>query len=158
MDFEYHETHQMIRKSVREFAEKELGPESAQYDESQETPVHWMKKMAEMGLTGMAIPTELGGAGLDYISYAIAIEEISRIDASAGVMLGVNNGLACEPLYKWGTEEQRRKYLTKVASGEWVGAYALTEPGAGSDAAALTSTAELKGGESVTITFNAIIK
>jgi len=147
MEFEYNETHQMIKKSVREFAEKELAPESAHYDEVQETPVHWMKKMAEMGLTGMAIPTELGGAGLDYISYSIAIEEISRIDASAGVMLGVNNGLACEPLYKWGTEKQKKDYLTKVASGEWVGAYALTEPGAGSDAAALTSTAELKGGE-----------
>lgn len=147
MDFEYTETQLMIRKSVREFAEKEIAPESAHYDETQETPVHWMKKAAEMGLTGVAIPTEFGGSGLDYISYSIAIEEISRVDASAGVMLGVNNGLACEPLYKWGTEEQKRKWLTLVASGQWIGAYALTEPGAGSDAAALTSIAELKGGE-----------
>jgi len=147
MDFEYTETQQMIRKSVREFAEKELGPESAHYDEVQEVPKHWPKKMADMGLMGMAVPTELGGAGLDYISYSIAIEEISRVDASAGVMAAVNNGLACDPLYRWGTEEQKRKWLTKVASGEWVGCYALTEPGAGSDAGALSTTAELKGGE-----------
>ncbi len=147
MDFEYNETQQMIRKSVREFAEKELGPESAHYDEVQEVPVHWMKKMADMGLTGIAIPSEYGGSGLDYISYAIAIEEISRVDASAGVMAAVNNGLACEPLFKWGTEEQKKEYLTKVAKGEWFGCYALTEPGAGSDAAAISTNAELKGGE-----------
>lgn len=147
MDFRPEEIHEITRKQVREFAEREIAPESMAYDESQEYPEHWTRKMAGLGLLGVAVPEKWGGAGLDNVSYAIAIEELSRVDASAGVIAAVNNGLVCDPILRFGSDEQKSRYLPKLAKGEWLGAYALTEPDSGSDAAALRSTAKLEGGE-----------
>ncbi len=147
MDFELTETQTMTRKSVREFVERDILPESLKYDESQEFPTHWARKMGELGLLGIFVPEKYGGSGLDSVSYAITIEELARGDASASVIAAVCNGLACEPILRWGTEEQKQQYLMPLARGEWVGAYALTEPGSGSDAAAMRATAKLDGDE-----------
>jgi butyryl-CoA dehydrogenase len=147
MDFEPTESQAMTRKMVRDFVEREVIPESMKYDESQEFPEHWARKMGELGLLGIFVPERYGGSALDSVSYAIAIEELARGDASASVIAAVCNGLACEPILKWGTEEQKQKYLVPLARGEWIGAYGLTEPGSGSDAAAMRTTAELDGDE-----------
>src|SRR2546425_58177 len=147
MDFALTETQEITRKTVRDFAEQEIIPQSAAFDESQEFPHAWAKKMGELGLLGVFVPEKYGGAGLDTICYAITIEELSRGDASAGVIAAVCNGLVCEPLLHYGTEEQKRKFLEPVARGEWLGAYALTEPGSGSDAAAMRTTATLERDE-----------
>ncbi|MGQ0797457.1 MAG: acyl-CoA dehydrogenase family protein [Methanobacteriota archaeon] len=147
MDLSLTETQELTRKTVREFVEREIVPESAKYDESQEFPHAWAKRMGELGLLGVFVPEAYGGGGLDNVSYAIAIEELSRGDASAGVIAAVCNGLVCEPLLAYGTEDQKRRYLVPVARGAWLGAYALTEPGSGSDAAAMRTTAALEGDE-----------
>ncbi len=147
MDFELTETQAMTRKMVRDFVEREIIPESMKYDESQEFPAHWATKMGELGLLGVFVPEKYGGSGLDTVCYAITIEELARGDASASVIAAVCNGLSCEPILRWGTEEQKRKWLVPLAKGEWVGAYALTEPGSGSDAAAMRATARLEGDE-----------
>src|SRR5439155_19821489 len=147
MAFPLSETQEITRKPVRDFTEQEIIPRSHEFDESQEFPNDWAKKMGELGLLGVFVPEKYGGAGLDTVSYAITIEELSRGDASAGVIAAVCNGLVCEPLLRYGTEEQKRRYLVPVARGDWIGAYALTEPGSGSDAAAMRTTAELKGNE-----------
>ena len=147
MDFEPTETQAMTRKMVREFVERDVIPESMTYDENQEFPEHWATKMGELGLLGIFVPEKYGGSGLDTVCYAIAIEELARGDASASVIAAVCNGLACEPILRWGTEAQKRDYLTPLASGRWIGAYALTEPGSGSDAAAMRATARIEGDE-----------
>jgi len=147
MDFAPTATQELTRKTVREFVEREVIPDSMRYDETQEFPHGWAKRMGELGLLGIFVPEEYQGGGLDSVSYAIAIEELSRGDASAGVIAAVCNGLVCEPLLRWGTEDQKRTYLGPVARGEWLGAYALTEPGSGSDAAAMRTTAALEGDE-----------
>ena len=147
MDFALSETHEITRKMVREFAEREIAPESMQYDESQEVPHHWPKKMAALGLLGVFVPEKWGGSGLDAVSYAIVIEELSRVDASAGVIAGVNNGLVCDPLLKYGSDAQKEEWLPPLAKGEKLGAYALTEAGSGTDAAAMRATARLEGDE-----------
>ena len=147
MDFSLSETQLATRKSVREFAERDIIPESAAFDESQEFPSAWAKKMGELGLLGVSVPEKYGGAGLDTVCYAITIEELARADASASVIAAVCNGLVCDPLLRFGNEDQRRKWLVPVARGEWLGAYALTEPGSGSDAAAMTTTATRHGDE-----------
>jgi len=147
MDFEPTETQAMTRKMVRDFVEQEIIPESMKYDESQEFPAHWAKKMGELGLLGIFVPEAYGGSGLDTVCYAIAIEELARGDASASVIAAVCNGLACEPILRWGTEDQKQRFLVPLAKGEWIGAYALTEPGSGSDAAAMRTTARLEGDE-----------
>ncbi len=147
MDFSLSETHDLTRKMVRDFAEREIAPESRKYDESQEVPSHWATKMAGLGLLGVFVPEKFGGAGLDGICYAIVIEELSRVDASAGVIAAVNNGLVCDPILTFGTEEQKREWLVPLARGAKLGAYALTEPGSGSDAAAMRTTAKLEGKE-----------
>src|SRR2546425_6923968 len=111
MDFSLSETHDITRKMVREFAEREIAPESRKYDESQEVPSHWAAKMAGLGLLGVFVPEKFGGAGLDSICYAIVIEELSRVDASAGVIAAVNNGLVCDPIPKVGNGEQKKERL-----------------------------------------------
>jgi len=141
MDFALSETQEITRKTVRNFAEQEIVPHSRAFDESQEFPHAWAKKMGELGLMGVFVPEKYGGAGLDTVCYAITIEELSRADASAGVIAAVCNGLVCEPLLHYGTEDQKHRYLVPVARGDWIGAYALTEPGSGSDAAAMRTTA-----------------
>lgn len=147
MDFSLTEAQEITRKTVRDFAEQEVVPRSMEHDESQEFPHAWARKMGELGLMGVFVPEKYGGAGLDNVSYAITIEELSRGDASAGVIAAVCNGLVCEPILRFGTPEQKETYLTPVARGEWIGAYALTEPGSGSDAAAMRTTATLEGDE-----------
>ena len=147
MDFALTGTQEITRKTVRDFADRQIVPQSHAFDESQEFPHAWAKQMGELGLFGVFVPEKYGGAGLDTVCYAITIEELSRGDASAGVIAAVCNGLVCEPLLRYGTEEQKRRYLVPVARGEWMGAYALTEPGSGSDAAAMRTTAQSKGDE-----------
>src|SRR5881397_4448145 len=128
MDFGLTEIQEITRKTVRDFAEQEVIPQSRAFDESQEFPHAWAKKMGELGLFGVFVPEKYGGAGLDTVCYAITIEELSRADASAGVIAAVCNGLVCEPLLRYGTEDQKRRYLEPVARGESIGAYALTDP------------------------------
>src|SRR3989454_22331 len=147
MDFGLTEIQEITRKTVRDFAEQQIIPQSRAFDESQEFPHAWAKKMGELGLFGVFVPEKYGGAGLDTVCYAITIEDLSRGDASAGVIAAVCNGLVCEPLLRYGNEEQKRRFLEPVARGEWMGAYALTEPGSGSDAAAMRTTATLERDE-----------
>jgi butyryl-CoA dehydrogenase len=147
MDFALSSAHEVLRKTVHEFAEREIRPKSLEYDASQEYPMDWARKMAGLGLLGIYVPEKYGGSGLDSISYAIAIEELSWGDASAGVIAAVNNGLVCEPVLTYGSEAQKTAFLPKLAAGEWMGAYCLTEPGSGSDAAAMRTTAKLQGDE-----------
>jgi butyryl-CoA dehydrogenase len=144
-DFSLNRDQEMIRDSVREFAQSVLKPRAAEHDRSREFPWDNWKRCAEMNLTGMMIPEEHGGAGFDCVSYVIAIEEVSRACASTGVILSVNNSLVCGPLLKFGTEEQKKRYLGPHARGEKLGAYCLTEPGAGSDSAALRTSARRTG-------------
>lgn len=145
MQLELNEQQKMIQKMVREFAEKEIAPVAAELDKKAEYPTKILEKMAKLGLLGIIIPTEYGGAGLDTISYAIVIEEISRKCASTGVITSVHNSLVSWPIIKYGTEEQKKKYLPILAKGEKIGAFAGTEPNAGSDLGAMQTTAVLKG-------------
>ncbi len=145
MQLELNEQQKMIQKMVREFAEKEIAPVAADLDKKAEYPTKILQKMAKLGLLGIIIPTEYGGAGLDTISYAIVIEEISRKCASTGVITSVHNSLVSWPIMKYGTEEQKKKYLPILAKGEKIGAFAGTEPNAGSDLGAMRTSAELKG-------------
>jgi butyryl-CoA dehydrogenase len=136
---------EMLRDGVRAFAEEVLKPRAAHHDRTREFPMENWKRCAAMNLTGMMAPEEYGGAGLDGVSYVLAIEEVSRACASTGVILSVNNSLFCGPLARFGTEAQKRRYLAPHARGEKIGAYCLTEPGSGSDAAAMRTTAVRKG-------------
>ncbi len=133
--FELAEEHQAVRDMVREFAESEIRPIAARLDETHEFPQENVRKMAELGLLGMIVPEEYGGAGMDYVSYVIAVEELSRACASHGVIASVNNSLVCYPLLTYGTEEQKREFLVPLARGQRLGCYCLTEPNAGSNAA-----------------------
>jgi len=145
MKMELNEQQKMIRNMVREFAEKEIAPVAAELDKKEEYPTKILEKMAKLGLLGAIIPTEFGGAGLDTISYATIIEEISRKCASTGVITSVHNSLVAWPIMKYGTESQKKKYLPMLAKGEKIGAFAGTEPNAGSDLGAMRTTAVLKG-------------
>jgi butyryl-CoA dehydrogenase len=145
VDLELSEEQQLLQKSVREFAEAEVRPLAKENDETGKYPRGLFQKAAELGLTGVAIPEAEGGAGMDHISYAIVVEEISRVCASTGVILSVQNSLYCDPIHRFGTEEQKKKFLLPFARGEKIGCYALTEPQAGSNAAALATKAVRKG-------------
>jgi len=145
VNLELTEEQQLLQKSVREFAEAEVKPLAKENDETGKYPRGLFQKAAELGLTGVAIPEAEGGAGMDHISYAIVIEEISRVCASTGVILSVQNSLYCDPIHRFGTEDQKKKFLLPFARGEKIGCYALTEPQAGSNAAALTTKAVRKG-------------
>ncbi|WP_252314678.1 acyl-CoA dehydrogenase [Sinobaca sp. H24] len=149
MDFGLTEEQQMIRKMVRDFANKEVAPTAEERDEEERFDRSIFNKMAELGLTGIPWPEQYGGIGGDYVSYVIAVEELSRVCASTGVTLSAHLSLAGWPVYTYGTEEQKQKYLTAMASGEMMGAYGLTEPGSGSDAAAMKTTARKENGEYV---------
>jgi alkylation response protein AidB-like acyl-CoA dehydrogenase len=139
--------HEMIRQAARDFAQNELVPIAAEFDERGDFPIESIRKMGEMGFMGIEIPEEYGGAGLDTLSYVLALEEICKADAAHGTVMSVNNSLFCYAIYRFGTEEQKQKYLTAVASGKSVGAYSLTEPMSGSDAANMRSRAILDGDE-----------
>ena len=141
IDFEFTEEQEMIRQAARDFAQTELLPGVIERDEKQIFPKEQVKKMGEMGLLGMMVSPEYGGSGLDTVSYVLAMEEISKVDASCAVIMSVNNSLVCWGLEEFGTEEQKQKYLPKLASGEIIGAFALSEPEAGSDATHQNTTA-----------------
>ncbi|MGM8214976.1 acyl-CoA dehydrogenase [Bacillaceae bacterium W0354] len=145
MNFQLTEEQQMLRKMVRDFAEKEVGPTAAERDEEERFDREIFDKMAELGLTGIPWPEEYGGIGADFVSYCIAVEELSRVCASTGVTLSAHISLASWPIYTYGTEEQKQNFLQRLATGEALGAYALSEPGAGSDVASMRTTAKLEG-------------
>ena len=145
MDFTLTEEQIMIRDAARDFAQTELLPGVIDRDEKQEFPHEQIKKMGELGFLGMMVNPKYGGGGMDAISYVLAMEEISKIDASASVVMSVNNSLVCWGLEAFGTEEQKQKYLTKLATGEIIGAFCLSEPEAGSDATSQKTTAEDMG-------------
>ncbi|HEX5003205.1 MAG TPA: acyl-CoA dehydrogenase [Bacteroidia bacterium] len=141
MKFELTEEQQMIRQAARDFAQNELLPGVIERDEHQKFPAEQIKKLGELGFLGMMVDPKYGGAGLDAVSYVLAMEEISKIDASASVVMSVNNSLVCWGIEQYGTEEQKRKYLTPLAKGEVIGAFCLSEPEAGSDATSQKTTA-----------------
>ena len=149
MYFDTNEDHIMMRKMVRDFAEAEVAPGAEERDEKEEFPLELWKKCGELGLTGIVFPEEYGGVGADYTSYAITIEELSRVDASLGVTISAHTSLGSNPIYKFGTEEQKQKYLVPLATGEKMAAFGLTESMAGSDASATRTTAVKDGNEYV---------
>ncbi len=137
------EEHEMLRQAVREFAEKEIAPIAAEYDESGDFPLDTIRKMGAMGLMGIEVPEEYGGAGMDTLAYVLKMIEVARADASHSTIVSVNNSLFCHAILKFGTEAQKQTYLRPVASGEKIGAYSLTEPMSGSDAGNMASRAVL---------------
>ncbi|MFV8826294.1 acyl-CoA dehydrogenase [Alkalihalobacterium sp. APHAB7] len=145
MNFQLTEEQEMLRKMIRDFAENEVAPTAEERDEEERFDRVIFDKMAELGITGIPFPEEYGGIGADYVSYAIAVEELSRVCASTGVTLSAHVSLCSWPIYKFGTEEQKQKYLRALAEGRSIGAYGLTEPGAGSDVASMKTTAKEDG-------------
>lgn len=145
MIFQLNEEQEMTKRMVRDFAEKELRPQAAERDEKEEFARAIFDKMGTLGLTGIPFPEEYGGGGSDYLSYVITVEEISRVEAATGTTLSAHTSLCCWPLFKYGNEEQKKNYLEPLCLGEKLGAYALSEPTAGTDAAALKTTATKEG-------------
>ena len=141
MDFTFTDEQKQLRKSVREFAEDEIAPHVMEWDESSHFPSEILPKLAEMGLLGVIFPEEYGGAGLGYVEYATVIEELARVDGSVGLFVAAHNSLCSNHIYKFGSEEQKRKYLVPLAQGKKLGAWSLTEPEAGSDAGGTRTTA-----------------
>lgn len=145
MNFELTKTQQLFKQMIREFAENEVKPLAAEVDEQERFPVETVEKMAKLGLFGIYIPKNYGGAGGDHIMYSIAVEELSRVCATTGVIVSAHTSLCAAPILDFGTEEQKQKYLPKLASGEWLGAFGLTEPNAGTDASAQQTMAVADG-------------
>ena len=145
MDFDFTETQLMIRETARKFSADELAPTTIERDEKEEFPYEAVKKLGELGFMGMTVPEQYGGAGLDTVSYVLAIVEISKVDASCGVIMSVNNSLVCYGINEWGSEEQKQKFLVPLATGKMLGAFALSEPEAGSDASNQRTTAVRDG-------------
>src|ERR1700733_8007155 len=145
MDFDFSEHHALLRKTVRDFAKSEVAPHARKWDEEERFPKELVPKLAELGLLGIRIPEEYGGSGMDTTSYAICVEEIARVDGSMALTGGSHNGLGTGHVLAFGSEELKRKYLPKAATGEWLAAWALTEPGSGSDSAALRTAARRDG-------------
>ena len=145
MDFEYTPEQIQLRREVREFAAAEIAPHVNEWDENQTFPLDVVRKLGSLGYMGSIFPEEYGGAGLGYVEYAIIIEELSRVDGSVGIIVAAHTSLCSNHIYKAGSEEQKQKYLTKLASGEWLGCWSLTEPEAGSDAAGTRTTAVRDG-------------
>ena len=147
MDFELPESHKMLRDTVREFAEKEIKPIAQELDEKEEFSVELTKKMGELGLFGIFVPEEYGGQGMDYLAYVIAVEELARIDGSQAATVAAGNSLGLGPIYYYGSEEQKKKYLPELCTGNKLFAFGLTEPNAGSDAGGTQTTAKEDGDE-----------
>lgn len=145
MDLQLTEEQQMIRDAAREFAQNEIAKVAAHYDETGEFPYETVKKMGQLGFMGIEVPEAYGGVGLDSIAYVLAMEEIDKVDAAHGTIMSVNNSLFCYPILKYGTEAQKQKYVVPVAGGQKIGAYSLTEPMSGSDAATMKSRADRQG-------------
>jgi hypothetical protein len=146
MDFEYTPEQVHLRKSVREFAEAEIAPHVMEWDEDQIFPMEVVRKLGKLGYMGAIFPEDLGGAGLGYIEYSIIIEELSRVDGSVGIIVAAHTSLCSNHIYKMGTDEQRQRYIPRLASGDWLGCWSLTEPEAGSDAAGTRTSAALENG------------
>jgi butyryl-CoA dehydrogenase len=142
MDFELTEEQRLIRDTARDFAARKIAPKAAELDETGRWPSEIVSEMAELGLLGMAVPEQYGGAGMDALSYALAMEEVSAACASCGVIMSVNNSLFCEPVHKFGTEEQKKRVLMPVARGDKLGCFGLTEPMSGSDAQSMVTSAD----------------
>jgi len=149
MKIELSEEQKLLRENVRRFAEEVVAPRAKEIDESGEFPRAFFDQAGELGLAGVAVPEEYGGAGMDTVAYCLVIEEISRVCATSGVILSVNNSLVCDPLLAFGTEEQRKEFLAPLAGGQKLGCFALTEPSAGSDPAGLRTTARRDGDDYV---------
>ena len=147
MDFELPEQHQILRAQVRDFCEREVRPHAKRWDQEQHFPREIVAGLAELGLLGIRIPEEYGGAGMDMLAYAICVEECARVDGSLALTVASHNGLGTGHVLYFGNEAQKQKYLTRASSGEWLAAWALTEPGSGSDSAALQTTAVRDGDE-----------
>jgi alkylation response protein AidB-like acyl-CoA dehydrogenase len=147
VNFELTEEQQLVRDTVREFARERVAPVAAELDREQRFPYELVQELAELGLMGMTIPEEYGGAGTDTVSYAIAVEELTRVDSSVAITVAAHHSLGTLPIYLFGSEEQRRRWLPDLASGRKLAAFGLTEPGAGSDAGATRTSAELRDGE-----------
>src|SRR2546425_11456772 len=146
MEFELSEEQKQVKMSVREFAEAEIAPHVLGWDEAQHFPIELQPKLAELGLTGIIFPEEYGGAGMGYVEYATVIEELSRVDGSVGISVAAHTSLCSNHIYEFGTEQQKQKYLVPLARGERLGAWGLTEPGAGSDASGTRTTAVRQDG------------
>lgn len=147
MDFNLNKTQELFLQMIREFAAKEVKPLAAEIDEQERFPAETVAKMAPLGIFGIPVPKKYGGAGGDNLTYSIAVEELSRCCATTGVVVSAHTSLCVAPILKFGTEEQKMKYLPKLASGEWIGAFGLTEPNAGTDAAGQQTTAVAEGDE-----------
>ena len=147
MDFEYTPDQIQLRRAVRDFATREIAPHVMEWDEAQQFPAAVVKQLGELGYMGAIFPEELGGAGLGYVEYSIIIEELARVDGSVAIILAAHTSLCSNHIYKAGSDEQRRHYIPKLASGEWLGCWSLTEPEAGSDAAGTRSTAVRDGSD-----------
>jgi alkylation response protein AidB-like acyl-CoA dehydrogenase len=145
MDFELSEHHRHLRQSVREFARAEIAPHAQRWDREERFPTELVPKLAAMGLLGIRIPEEYGGSGMDTTAYAVCVEEIARVDGSMALTVASHNGLGTGHVLSFGSEELKRRYLPRAATGEWLAAWALTEPGSGSDSAALRTTARRDG-------------
>ena len=142
MNFTPTEDQLAAQQTARDFAQSEVLPKAAEIDREHRHPAELVKRMAELGFLGIAVPEQYGGAGLDHVSYALAMEEVSRACASTGVIMSVNNSLVCDPINRFGTDAQKKEWLTPLASGKLLGCFALSEPEAGSDAAAQKTVAE----------------
>src|SRR5580692_3332694 len=138
------EDQQQLRREIRDFAAREIAPNVSAWDESSEFPLAVVKKLGAMGLLGIILPPEFGGAGLGYVDYALAIEELSAVDGSIGLTIAAHNSLGTNHIFLAGNDAQKRKYVPRLASGEWLAAWGLTEPGSGSDAAGARTTATRK--------------
>lgn len=149
VDFRLTKDQELIRQTVHDFCEAEIKPEAKRIDKTGEFPRKLVRRLGEQGLLGMFVPPEYGGAGSDYVSFGLTAEELTRVSATMSVIWGANTSLTCGPIYTYGTEDQKREFLPKLCSGESLGAYALTEPQAGSDAANLQTTASRDGDEYV---------
>jgi alkylation response protein AidB-like acyl-CoA dehydrogenase len=136
---------QQLRREIRDFAAREIAPNVSRWDEASEFPMDVVKQLGQMGLLGIIFPVEYGGAGLGYVDYVLAIEELSAVDGSIGIIVAAHNSLCSNHIFLAGNEDQKRKYIPRLASGEWLGAWGLTEPGSGSDAGAAKTTAVRKG-------------
>src|SRR5579864_6273859 len=134
LDFQLSEEQQQLRRSVREFSEREIAPNVMKWDEAGEFPMATIKELGRLGLMGVVFPTEYGGAGMGYVEYVLAIEELSRIDGSVGIIVAAHTSLCSNHIFLAGTEAQKKKYVSKLATGEFIGAWGLTEPSSGSDA------------------------
>ena len=141
MNFELPKTHLLFRQMIREFVENEVRPIAADIDEEERFPIETVKKMNDIGLMGIPVPKEYGGAGGDNLMYAMAVEELSKACATTGVIVSAHTSLGMAPILEFGTDDQKKKYLPKMTTGEWLGAFGLTEPNAGTDAAGQQTTA-----------------